>query len=276
MTPEDARRRISAIRADKAHPFFEESHPEHGRAVRDMEALYADAYPEPTVENTFDRPPPMKDPLPADPGIKHREPSVFWEQSAPIPREELEAAQEEARLRRERAKAIGRALGEAHVQSAEADILKVRGTAGNVAAIAQGLSNLVGNLADQDRREARDFDVAQRLFRMSPEEKQAYVARIAASLEKQGRPVPEDLADNLFGFDPDKPDVLKPGYLLNSAGHADFYGDRRKNIAAESDGPSVLEGLNNETRDQQETLREFERNKSMQNPGAPARLRSPR
>ena len=144
MTPDDARRHIAAIRADKTHPFFEESHPEHGRAVRDMEALYADAYPEPAVENPFDRPPPMKAPPPADPAIKHREPSVFWEQSAPIPREELEAAQEEARLRRERAKAIGRALGEAQVQSAEADILKAQGAAGNVAATAQGLSNLVG------------------------------------------------------------------------------------------------------------------------------------
>ena len=94
MTPEDARRGIAAIRADMAHPFFAESHPEHGRAVRDVEALYVQAYPEP-VENPFDRPPPMKAPPPADPGVKHRERGSFWEQSAPIPREDLQAARPE-------------------------------------------------------------------------------------------------------------------------------------------------------------------------------------
>lgn len=100
MTPEDARRRIAVIRADKAHPFFAESHPEHGRAVRDMEALYADVYPEPAVENPFDRPSPAKAPPPADPAIKHREAGVFWQQSAPIPREDLGAAQEKDEQRR--------------------------------------------------------------------------------------------------------------------------------------------------------------------------------
>jgi hypothetical protein len=100
MNPTEARRRIAAIRADKTHPFLADSHPEHGRAVRDVEALYADAYPEPVVENPLDSSPPVTASPPADPGLKHREPGAFWQVSAPIPREELEAAQEKDDRRR--------------------------------------------------------------------------------------------------------------------------------------------------------------------------------
>lgn len=132
MNSTEARRRIAAVRADTAHPFFAESHPGHVRAVRDMETLYARAYPEPVVENPFDQPVPIKAPLPADPGLKHRQPGVFWQGSAPIPREDLGAAQategetgrQIKRVTDDALEAVGRSVDETwqRIEAAESEV----------------------------------------------------------------------------------------------------------------------------------------------------------
>jgi len=48
-TPDEARSKISSIYSDAAHPYMNARHPKHEEAVREMEALNKQAYPEEAV-----------------------------------------------------------------------------------------------------------------------------------------------------------------------------------------------------------------------------------
>lgn len=211
MNPTEARRRIDAIRADTAHPFFAESHPGHTRAGRDMEALYAHAYPEPVNQNPLDQPVPIKASPPADPGLKHREPGVFWQESAPIPREELEAAQQrdrgagawggtDALLR-----AAGESVADAARQSGDA-LRLVR------AELAAAGKDFLKVMTPKDSPRQRAYFVAHQ----SPKWREAYRMRVYNALSAKGAPLSEMTADDIVlpVIARNSPDHIVEGYIL--------------------------------------------------------------